>query len=249
MQFNLYSILSTALAFSSIFLPWVTYSVTYASLTGVLFSTESISPVKWSTRIGRCPIDCFSFSFDYNTEWLQWPQIRASVGLLSLLLSFLPVVSFLIFGYSICLTAHSIFAHGSWSKTGKRILIVAELLSLSSILLIQGHYLSTLGRIIGIDPVKDGLFSVGLLEGDGYVWLYSVYFNVGFFTALSSTVLAFLAWLRPKWIFLPVEVSGETVGKIKDWLSLSEVEKLATVFVSSFLILLLFTIFYFVPPL
>jgi len=158
-------------------------------------------------------------------------------------------VSFLVFGYSICLTAHSIFAHSSWSKTGKRILIVAGLLSLSGILLIQGHYLSTLDRIIGFGPVKDGFFSVGLLEGDGYVWLYSVYFNVGFFTAISSTILAFLAWLRPRWIFLPVEVSGEMVGKIKDWLSLSEVEKLATVFVSSFLILLLFTIFYFVPSL
>jgi len=248
MQFNLYSILSTALAFSSIFLPWVTYSGTYASLTGVSFSTENISPVKWSTRIGRCPIDCSSFSFYHNTEWLQWPQTHASTDLPSLLLAFLPVVSFLIFSYSICLTTHSIFAHGSWSKSGKYILIVAGLLSLSGILLIQGHYLSALGRIVGINPVKDGLFSIGLVEGEGYVWLYSTYFNVGFFTAISSTVLTVLAWLRPKWIVLQVEVSGETVEKIKDWFNLSEMEKLATIFLSSFLILLFFTLFYLVPP-
>lgn len=242
MQLNLYGILSVALALSSIFLPWISFSSVVVCMQGMGSSSRDISPLQISRTSAFCPANDTSFSFDYSIQWMPWPIIPSTWGLLDIL-HILLVASFLTHAYSICLIIHSAFANGSWSKASRRTLIVASFLSLSTILLCLTTLLTYLDVHFRVSPFRNGLSIIGEMA-----IAKLTYFNIGLLMALLSTLLAFLSWLRPRFVNLSTGIRIEGCDKLRDLLSIPEKEKLLAIFLSSFLVVLLFTIFYFILP-
>jgi len=246
MQLNLYGILSVALAISSLFLPWVSSYLSRVSIYGMIVHSMDIAPHIRTDRSGFCLPNCSSFSFSYDADWkwMPWPRICSSWYLSDIFLGLL-VAAFLIYAYSICLTIHGTFANGSWGRAGKKSLMVTSFLSLSSILLYLGSLLAYLNISYEISPFNNGLFVYEGIMGEAKF----TYFNIGFLVALLGTLLAFLSWLRPKFVNLTTGTRIEGYDKLRDFLSIPEKEKLMAIFLSSFLVVLLFTIFYFILPL
>jgi len=246
MQLNLYGILSVALAISSIFLPLISSSLTVVCMQDMVIHSMDITFLKWSGSSSYCLVNDTSFSVHHHVEWIRWPRMQSTYSLSGLLyVSLVPF--FLFYVYSICLAIHGTFTNGSWSKAGRRTFMIASFLSLSSILLYLISLIVNLHAHYGLNPFRNGSFITVR------TWFWQVktsltYFNIGLYTALLSTILTFLAWLRPKFVNLPTGIRIRGYSKLKDSLNIPEKEKLLTIFLSSFLIVLLFTIFYFLLP-
>ncbi len=74
------------------------------------------------------------------------------------------------------------------------------------------------------------------------------YFSTGFLLALLGASLAFLSWMRPKFINIPTQISIERYDKLRNTLDLPEKEKLLFIFLNCFLVVWMFTIYYFIGP-
>lgn len=241
MQLNLYGILSVALALSSIFLPWVSSSYSFVCIYGMAVCSMDVAPHVWSTRSSFCPTNCSSFSLSYDTDWkwMPWPRMYSRWSLFDTL-KILLVAAFLIYTHSICLTIHGIFANGSWGRVGRQTMMVGGLLFLSSILLYLISLFMFLDIHLGIEN--------GLSIKSGIAIARFTYFNIGLLVALLSTLLTFLSCIRPRFVNLSTGISIEGYDKLRDFFSIPEKEKLLAIFLSSFLVVLLFTIFYFILP-
>ena len=246
MQLNLYGILSVALAISSIFLPLISSSLTVVCMQSMGIYSMDITFLKWSGSSSYCLVNDTSFSVHHHVEWIRWPRMQSTYSLSGLLyISLVPF--FLFYVYSICLTIHGTFTNGSWSEAGRRTFMIASFLSLSSILLYLISLIVILDVAYELNPFRNG----SSITVHGWFWQVETsltYFNIGLFAALLSTLLAFLSWLRPKFGNLPAGTRIGGYNKLRDFLNIPEKEKLPTVFLSSFLIVLLFTIFYFLLP-